>query len=98
MNRAVTRVLLPLCTLMFAILLVSVCPARATIHYDVSLAQQSQHRFQVRMIIPNAGQGTVIAIPAWNALYQVRDFAYRVRDVQATAVGDDAQPASLHFD
>jgi predicted metalloprotease with PDZ domain len=98
MNRAGTRVFLPLCTLTFAVFLASVCPARATIHYDVSLAQQSQHRFQVRMTIPNAGQGTVIAIPAWNALYQVRDFAYRVRDVQATAVGDDAQPASLHFD
>ncbi len=29
-----------------------------------------------------------MAIPAWNALYQVRDFSYRVRDVQASTLSD----------
>jgi predicted metalloprotease with PDZ domain len=35
------------------------------------------------MSIPNPGADTIVALPAWNALYQVRDFAYRVREVRA---------------
>ena len=34
------------------------------------------------MEIPNAADGTDVAIPAWNALYQIRDFAYRISDVR----------------
>src|SRR5579862_8366152 len=60
-------------------------PAAATIHYEISLAHPDQHRFTVTMAIPNSGPQTTVALPAWNALYQVRDFAYRVRDVQVTA-------------
>jgi len=37
------------------------------------------------MTIPHPSNGMTVAIPAWNALYQVRDFAYRVRDVQASS-------------
>jgi predicted metalloprotease with PDZ domain len=58
-------------------------PAAATIKYHVSLKNPDAHIFQVQMEIPPAPQGIVIAIPAWNALYQVRDFSYRVRDVEA---------------
>ena len=63
--------------------------ADATISYDISLAHQQDHIFQVRMHIPNAANGTKIAIPAWNALYQIRDFASRVRDVTAVAMSDN---------
>jgi predicted metalloprotease with PDZ domain len=58
-------------------------PAGATIKYHVSLKNPEAHIFQVRMEIPPAPQGIVVAVPAWNALYQVRDFSYRVRDVEA---------------
>lgn len=58
-------------------------PAGATIRYKISLEHPDQHRFHVRMEIPSPAVSTEVAIPAWNALYQVRDFAYRVRDVQA---------------
>jgi predicted metalloprotease with PDZ domain len=58
-------------------------PAAATIKYHISLKNPEAHLFQVRMEIPPAPQGIVIAIPAWNALYQVRDFSYRLRDVEA---------------
>jgi predicted metalloprotease with PDZ domain len=58
-------------------------PAAATIKYHVSLKNPEAHIFQVQMEIPPAPQGIVIAIPAWNALYQVRDFSYRVRDIEA---------------
>jgi predicted metalloprotease with PDZ domain len=63
-------------------------PASATIKYHVSLKNPEAHIFHVRMEIPPSPQGIVVAIPAWNALYQVRDFSYRVRDVQAKMSGD----------
>lgn len=56
-------------------------PAFATIKYRISLADRAKHRFGVTMDIENPVTGTEIAIPAWNALYQVRDFSVRVRDV-----------------
>lgn len=58
-------------------------PAAATIRYHISLKNPDNHTFYVRMEIPPAPQGIAVAIPAWNALYQVRDFSYRVRDVEA---------------
>src|SRR5207253_2006992 len=46
-------------------------------------AQSSQHLGHVTMTIP-AVQGTVtVQMPAWDTLYQVRDFAYHVSDFQA---------------
>jgi len=70
---------------LFAVLLAP-CPASATIRYRVSLAHPEQHLFHVTMTIPHGAAGAVVAIPSWNALYMVRDFGYRVRDVQAWIV------------
>jgi predicted metalloprotease with PDZ domain len=66
-------------------LLVFARPAAATISYHISLKNPEQHLFHVKMQIPAAAadQEIVVALPAWNALYQVRDFSYRVRDVRA---------------
>ncbi len=58
--------------------------AAATIRYKISLAQPDEHLFHVTMDIPKARPGIEIAIPAWNALYQIRDFGSRVRDVEGT--------------
>ena len=68
-------------------------PAAATISYHISLKNPEQHLFHVRMQIPAAAadQEIVVALPAWNALYQVRDFSYRVRDVRAS---NSATPAA----
>jgi len=63
-------------------------PASATIRYRVSLDHPELHLFHVQVSIPNAEPGITVAMPAWNALYQLRDFAYRVRDVRASAAGD----------
>ncbi|HXN98516.1 MAG TPA: PDZ domain-containing protein, partial [Candidatus Acidoferrales bacterium] len=60
-------------------------PAVATIHYKISLKNPEQHSFQVTMAIPHPASGMTMAIPAWNALYQIRDFAYRIRDVEASS-------------
>jgi predicted metalloprotease with PDZ domain len=60
-------------------------PAAATIDYKISLAHPEKHSFRVQMRVPLAAdqRDLIVALPAWNALYQVRDFAYRVRDVRA---------------
>ena len=63
-------------------------PAVASITYHISLKNPEQHLFHVSMEIPvgtASDQEIIVALPAWNALYQVRDFSYRVRDVRARA-------------
>jgi predicted metalloprotease with PDZ domain len=67
-------------------------PAHATIRYRISLEHPEQHLFHVTMTIPvgDADQDLTVQIPAWNALYQVRDFAYRVRDVHELSPGNDS--------
>ncbi|MGH9687430.1 MAG: M61 family metallopeptidase [Candidatus Acidiferrales bacterium] len=72
-----------LCAMVFGVLTLACVPAAsATIRYQVSISQPEQHIFHVQMEIPHAAAGETIAMPAWNALYQIRDFAYRVRDVE----------------
>ncbi len=70
--------------------------AFATIRYQVSLSQPDLHLFHVRMEIPSVTPGGTVAMPAWNALYQIRDFAYRVRDVEVEQVSS-GQAAMDHF-
>ena len=80
------RHLLALAALTFAFASVALAgPAPAAIDYHISLANPDAHLFHVRMTIPDAAADTHVAIPAWNALYQVRDFSYRVRDVRTHA-------------
>src|ERR1700685_44973 len=67
-------------------------PAAATIHYKISLKNPEEHCFQVTMTIPHPASGMKVAIPAWNALYEVRDFAYRVRDVEASSSTGSGTP------
>jgi predicted metalloprotease with PDZ domain len=73
---------------MIAAVLLVPQPAAATIKYRVSLKNPEAHVFHVQMEIPPTPQGIVVAIPAWNALYQIRDFSYRVRDVEARQSAD----------
>ena len=86
MTRAIVRKLespvQSLVLVIFAILLFG-RSANATIRYTVSLAHPEQHIFHVAMQVPNAGRELIVAMPAWNATYQIRDFAYRVTDVTA---------------
>jgi len=71
------------CALVF---LLGARPAAGTIGYKISLKNPEHHVFQVSMTIPQPAPQTKIAMPAWNALYQVRDFAYRIRDVQVSSL------------
>jgi predicted metalloprotease with PDZ domain len=57
--------------------------AQATIRYDVSLAHPEQHLFHVTMNIPDVEDHVIVQIPAWNALYQIRDFSAHIQKVEA---------------
>src|SRR5450759_2817619 len=51
--------------------------------YFVSLANPAEHVAHVSIRLPQ-GEGTrTLAMPVWNALYQVRNFAANVEDVRA---------------
>jgi predicted metalloprotease with PDZ domain len=63
--------------------LYSSAPARAEIRYSVSLEHPEQHLFRVTMTIPSVQGEVIVQMPAWNALYQVRDFSSHVRQVEA---------------
>jgi predicted metalloprotease with PDZ domain len=59
------------------------CPSlQATIRYEVSLAHPEQHLFHVTMTIPDVADEVTIQIPAWNALYQIRDFGSHIQQVE----------------
>lgn len=73
------RVVIALAVWCFALAL----PAVATIEYRVSLANPSEHILRITMTIPNVKDTVDVQMPAWNALYQIRDFSSRVREVQA---------------
>jgi predicted metalloprotease with PDZ domain len=78
-----------------SVLLLAARPAAGTISYRVSLDHPEKHILHVGMEIPNASKETAVALPAWNALYQVRDFACRVQEVRArwgTAESASANP------
>ena len=59
--------------------------SQATITYAVSLSHPEQHLFHVTMTIPDVSGEVTMQMPAWNALYQIRDFASHVRQVEAFA-------------
>ena len=58
-------------------------PAKALIEYQVSLANPSEHLFHVTMRIPDVHGELLLQMPAWNALYQIRDFSSRIQQVSA---------------
>ena len=57
--------------------------ASATIQYEVSLAKPREHLFQVTMTVPDVHGELLLQMPAWNALYQIRDFSSRVQRLEA---------------
>jgi predicted metalloprotease with PDZ domain len=86
----------PLLSLFTLLALLTLCApgAWATIAYTVSLEHPEQHLFSVTVSVPVEGRELTTAMPAWNALYQIRDFAERIRNV--TAACDTAVPLQVH--
>jgi len=66
--------------------------AAATIRYTISLEQPDQHLFRVTMTVPEVRESLTVAMPAWNALYQIRDFSHRVGEVRAVDAAGSALP------
>jgi predicted metalloprotease with PDZ domain len=66
-----------------AVLLFAARPARATIDYSVSVAHPEKHVFSVTMRVPNVHDHVLLQMPAWYALYQIRDFSSRMMQVTA---------------
>lgn len=95
MNRKLNGLIRGLSAVAFLLLFAAVLPSAATIRYRISLSEPGQHRFHVWMDISKPAEETEVAIPAWNALYQVRDFAYRVRDVRAMAGGSASSKLAI---
>lgn len=63
-------------------------PAAATIQYRISFEHPEKHEFHVTISVPVEREDVVVAMPAWNALYEVRDFAYRVRPALVSSARD----------
>jgi len=78
-----TRLLSPLLCLLFSLTFSASC--RATIQYAVSLVHPEQHLFHVTMSIPDVTGEVTVQMPAWDALYQIRDFSQRVQHLGAFA-------------
>ena len=57
----------------------------ATIQYSVLLDHPERHLFHVTMTIPEVTGEVTVRMPAWNALYQIRDFSSHVQRVEAFA-------------
>jgi predicted metalloprotease with PDZ domain len=62
------------------------------ISYAVDLREPATHLARITMSIPEAPAGTEIQFPAWNALYQIRDFVKNVEGLEARC---DEQPIEL---
>ena len=60
------------------------------IRYQVDLTATETHLVQVTMNIPGANAGTEIQLPAWNCLYQIRDFVKNVEDMKGECDGEAA--------
>ena len=75
-----------------AVLFFAVSSARATIDYSVSVARPEKHIFGVTMRVPNVRDRVLVQMPAWYALYQIRDFASHMMQVTAKDETGDNLP------
>ncbi|MBZ5543923.1 MAG: PDZ domain-containing protein [Acidobacteriia bacterium] len=63
--------------------------AEAPVTYTVDLRDQATHLVRMTMSIPNVRAATEIQFPAWNALYQIRDFVRNVQELEARCDGKE---------
>src|SRR5260370_26273431 len=90
-------ILQPRCFLFLRIVLAAFLAAfvasrsSATIRYTVSIEHPEKHTLHVSMEIPDVAGEVIVQMPAWNALYQIRDFSAHLREVEAFG-GPDETP------
>lgn len=61
--------------------------AASPIAYTIDLTHPDSHLVGITMTVAHARPETEIQFPAWNALYQMRDFVRHVEDLQAECSG-----------
>jgi len=79
----------------FLFVLIFSASARATIQYTVLLDHPEKHLFHVTMTIPDVTGEVMVRMPAWDALYQIRDFSSHVQQVEAFAGSQKVLPEKL---
>ena len=57
--------------------------AHAALEYTISLAHPERHVLGVTMRIPSVRGRVTVQMPAWNALYQIRDFSSHMTQLSA---------------
>jgi len=62
----------------------------SSVLYLLDLRKPASHLIDVTMSVPETRAGAEFQIPAWNNLYQIRDFVRDVQDVQAECNGKPA--------
>ncbi|HEX5481975.1 MAG TPA: PDZ domain-containing protein [Terriglobia bacterium] len=72
--------------------------SKAAVSYAVDLTHPASHLVRVTITIPETGPATQIQFPAWNALYQIRDFVRNVQDLQAKCSGQRLVLAPVDLD
>lgn len=82
------------------ILLIAAVPAFGqTVRYRVTMPEPRSHLFHVEMSIDDPGVNVMeLALPAWNALYQVRDFSQYLQRFEANASWKRVDKQTWRFD
>jgi predicted metalloprotease with PDZ domain len=65
------------------------------IQYVLDLRQPASHRLEVVMTVAGASPSTEFQFPAWNNLYQIRDFARNIEELTADCDGSKEQLARV---
>ncbi len=82
------------CAALMAMPLGAQDPQPPTVRYIVSVANRAEHLVHVKIQLDAGASECDLQLPAWNALYQIRDFSQYVNWIRAkTASG---QPISVH--
>jgi predicted metalloprotease with PDZ domain len=74
------------------VVLIATCSAQAIIRYQVALSQPNEHVFRIGMTIPDVRGSVTVQMPAWDGLYQIRDFAHHVSEMRASDGSGSALP------
>jgi len=69
--------------ILMLVLLAPARPASARIDYSISIAHPDRHLFAVTMRVPDVRERLTLQMPAWNALYQIRDFSSHLLELAA---------------
>jgi predicted metalloprotease with PDZ domain len=88
----------PALTLLGVLLSASALPAAQPIAYAIDLSQPQSNLVDVMMTVPEVHAETDIQFPAWNALYQIRDFVQNVQDLRAKCDGNPLQLNPVDLD